>query len=439
MPFPDLPSGNNPSLAALSGLASGAASLSNALTSAANQEAARVATKKAQDTADYQRGQQQDLTNQIELLKNNFVPAQTYAGGYDPPPSRPTLMTPEDNPAAQGDGPTITDRNGQVWKQKTKDQLASEDPRNFVPSGQLADALKLSGRDVTKPISPTDSHDILQSLNSAQEAMKGESYHIDTSGKFQDASGKPTPVMIGDKTGKVRLLDFGGTNLGDPGASGQFAPPEKTPPAAKVLHFEKDTNDKGDVVTRGYDPETGELKSTNVAKGIGGTRKDPNATPIVKPKVMTPATARTIRKSRDVGLKQANSAYDVEMKAASRNADGSVSTADTIAGGPSPFEKRRLAYAAVQNKFEQDISEATGNDIPHNDWADRMQEFPANGTASKSTKTAQPAQPAQPTAAPAAPPAAVTNGLAAGTHTFGNGQVWKKGADGSMAYVSGGQ
>jgi len=217
-----------------------------------------------------------------------------------------------------------------------------------------------------------------------------------------------------------------------------------TPKAPKSLRFEPSTNDKGDVTMQGFDPETGELKSTNVAKGIGGTRKDPNATPAPKPKVMTPATARTIRNSRDLGLKQANIAYDAEMKSANTNADGSVSTADTVMGGASPFEKRRQAYAAVQNKFEQDVSEATGNDIPHNDWADRMQEFPASGTASKGTKTAQPVKPAQPaqrTAAPAAhapPPATVTNGLAAGTHTFGNGQVWKKGADGSMVYVSGG-
>jgi hypothetical protein len=38
-----------------------------------------------------------------------------------------------------------------------------------------------------------------------------------------------------------------------------------------------------------------------------------------------------------------------------------------------------------------------------------------------------------------APPAAVTQGLAPGTHTFGNGQTWRKNADGSMTYVSGGQ
>lgn len=61
-------------------------------------------------------------------------------------------------------------------------------------------------------------------------------------------------------------------------------------------------------------------------------------------------------------------------------------------------------------------------------------------------------QPTQPSAAPAAqapkttrpavhpaPPANVTKGLAPGRHTFGNGQTWQKGADGSMVYVSGGQ
>lgn len=52
-------------------------------------------------------------------------------------------------------------------------------------------------------------------------------------------------------------------------------PPEKAP---KNLHFEPSTNDRGDVTMRGFDPETGEVKSSNTAKGLGPQRKDPDAT-----------------------------------------------------------------------------------------------------------------------------------------------------------------
>lgn len=412
---------------AIADTGSAAASLLNGLNAAANQQTARDATKKAQDAADYQRGLQQDLTNALDLQKNNYVPATTRSSDASGvPPGRPTLALPQDNPAAQGDGPTITDRNGQVWKQKSKDQLASEDPRNFVPTGQLASMLKSGGRDVTKPISPTDAHDILQSLNLAQP--KDEDYEIDASGKFQGADGKPAAAMIGKKTGRVRLLDFGGKDLGDPGASGQFAPPDKTPPAAKSLRFEPSTNDRGDVTMRGFDPETGALVSTNVAKGIGGTRKDPNAAPAEKPP--SPAQLRLVVSDRAKALKAAKDAY-AKAAAPIGGADGVPVSDQDMAEAAVTLRK---AHVQAQNDYEEGISALTGKEVPHNDWADKAladaQTQAVKKTRAVNKATAKSA-PAQRTAAPAeqrtaASAQAITEGTII-SDGKGNRQVLKAG------------
>jgi hypothetical protein len=90
------------------------------------------------------------------------------------------------------------------------------------------------------------------------------------------------------------------------------------------------------------------------------------------------------------------------------------------AGG---FEKTAKTHQAEQERIEK-----------QHGWGKfAAPQTPAQGAQS----TAAPATPAK--AQRTAPPAGVTKDLAPGTHTFGNGQTWKKNADGSMVFVSGGQ
>ena len=96
----------------------------------------------------------------------------------------------------------------------------------------------------------------------------------------------------------------------------------------------------------------------------------------------------------------------------------------------------------AQNNYETNVGTTLGKKLDHNTWADKLPD-----TAAPAKTTTPAAQAAQPAATPAAPikgqrtppPAGVTKGLAPGTHTFGNGQTWRKKPDGSMVYISGGK
>jgi len=125
--FPALPSGNNPSIGAAAGYASSAASVLNALNAAAAQHADLLQKQKDKSATDYRTQLEKSFTNSRELTNENYVPTQTYANG-DPLPGRPTLMTPEDNPAAAGGSAPITDTDGRQWTKKP----ALDDTNSFV-------------------------------------------------------------------------------------------------------------------------------------------------------------------------------------------------------------------------------------------------------------------------------------------------------------------
>jgi hypothetical protein len=382
-----------PNAANAAGEAAGAASsvynsLQNRIAAAADQQA----KQQRQQQLDQQSADQRGLENMLQLEARGAVPAEIIGQG----PNGMKTRTP--NPAAQGEGQTVQEpQSGKRFYVPTQSERDRKQGKTFRPTGQLADALKTAGWDGETDITPEQSHGIMQSLNEAQP--KDEPYEYDASGKYIDVrTGLPVPGFIGKKTKKFYQIDMSGSGgqqqqASTPGAapggpfdgSGagmrtdggaqppasrgsveargnayDFAPKEKEPKAPKSLHFETHTNDRGDVTTFGYDPETMELKSTHVAKGVGPQRKDPadpNAPP--KPKPMTPANARIIVQNKAKALGDAQKAY---TKAASMalNDDDKNAALDDL----------RNAQKQAQLNYEQELSAATGNEIPHNNWAD---------------------------------------------------------------------
>lgn len=109
----------------------------------------------------------------------------------------------------------------------------------------------------------------------------------------------------------------------------------------------------------------------------------------------------------------------------------------------------RTMTAALRASFLDNSAQAQRKALDLQTKARAVRKSMGWGEFAPKTTPAQPPrqlrqQPAQPTAAPAAqqnrpaPPASVTKSLAPGLHKFGNGQTWRKAADGSMTYVSGG-
>lgn len=436
MPFPQL-SQDNPAPDP-GGFASAAASFHNALQSAANQMATQKRLKDAADVAQAQR----DFENKIQLLKLGAEPDADTGSTH---PNGPTLKLgdkDQDSARAERKGTTIKDPQGGPDQYiPTKAEIAAKTPGNFVPRGQLAEALKSAGWDGKTSLTAPQSHSLMQALNLAQP--KDETYSIDTSGKFTDAQGKPAAVTIGHKTGKVRMLDLSGVaqpsqpgaaqggpfaqsvSPGDeiaapndagspgyglhsaagaqPGGAFSFAPPEKAAKPPKNLHFVNSTNDAGDVVTRGFDPETGELKSTKVEKGIGPKRRDPDAGPREKPP--SPAQFRMVVSAKAKALKSANDAY-AKAVAPVGGAGGIAATDQEKAEA---LKNLRQAHVQAQNDYEEGIGTLTGNDVPHNDWADKaLAEATAQPPDAEAKQTpGRGGKAAQPAAAPAAKPAAV--------------------------------
>jgi hypothetical protein len=263
--FPALPSGNNPALGAAAGYASSAASAYNAMQSAKNQQAIRDQQRKDKAAADYQAGLQRDFQDQLELLKMGAVPTQVYPNG-PPLPGRPTLQSPEANPAAQGGGPTITDPQGNRQYIPTESEKDLRSGKTFIPTGGLASALIAGGAwDGITPMTAAHSHDLLMSLNEAQP--KGDGWELDTSGKMVDANGNPAAFWK-NKNGKIMPFDGSGTaQSGQPGGG--------TPGAAPGGPFDLSSN--------GYGPNLSRMAAqpgaAQPAQGGGGLRFAPAEKP----------------------------------------------------------------------------------------------------------------------------------------------------------------
>lgn len=504
MPFPTLMQGNpapDPGE-----FTAAAASVRNALHAAANQQAEqkRLADKDAQAQA------QKDFADRIQMAKLGATQDTESSGSTHP--NGPTLKLGDQNPDSVTQarkGATIKDpQGGGDWYVPTAEEKATKkaanDPENFVPTGQLGAALQAGGGwDGKKAMTPAQSHALMQSINIAQEQLKGEPFHIDLSGKFTGPDGKPAGVLIGEKTGKVRMLDLSGMNgaPAQPGAAGPATPgaatggPFDTSQAQSVAPGDTvDMQNRTQSPGYGFSPKQGApgVKSPGASPNGAFTFKLPDkpekeprketaddwvrimTDPASDPKEVTRATAALklwrapgTEADKDRHAAAADRAGDraerkqeraetadekkkatfrgietVKRKAlaeAQKTYRKSLETAIDPESKKAAAEQLRSDVNDAQNEYESSIGDETGNKISHNDWAKGVaKDTPAAKDTPKTT-----AKPAQPVAAKAvtheAPPASVTKGLAPGTHTFGNGQVWKKGADGSMVYVSGGQ
>ena len=453
--FPELPSGYNPSIGAAAEAASAAGSaynsLQNRLQAAANQQ--------AQLYQQQQTAQQLAIQRQSQALQNGWVPVPAPprvgaqpataavpagAGPYGAPaqpglPASPGLIDRTGNATAPQQAPTQQpstpgaanggpfDTSGAQTSPQAQTSPYSFDPartvqfegqaplykpteqesgKTYIPGGQVAQIAKLAGWDGKTPVTADFSHALMLAYNEAQP--KDEPSHIDTSGKFLDKDGNPVPVMIGDKTGRVRLLDLSGVKNASaqpsaqpstPGAanggpfdtSGAAPPSAGQPPAAqgggasplkfapkepadKSLHFEKDTDDEGNVTTRAFDAATAELVSRRTEK-IGPKRKDPDAP--AAPKPMSAALKVQIAKTKATALAKAETEYKKAL-----------STAITPQDREDAAAERQASWRAAQDEYEQSISTATGQDVPHNPWADGG---PVQTPPPAAAKTAAPA------------------------------------------------
>lgn len=218
-------------------------------------------------------------------------------------------------------------------------------------------------------------------------------------------------------------------------------PPVKEP--KKTLHWEQSTDDRGTRHVRAFD-EDGILAKEYAYPGEGKATKQTGGE---KPVSRTALVG--IEKTKTTALANAYKAYKKATSDPLADDDAKASAAADL----------KSAYQDAQNAYEAELTAATGHDIEHDDWADRMGEEAAPEAPGETPETpaaAPAAQAAQPAAAPAqakaakrapvgppkagaGPPPDVVKSLKPGVHTFGNGQVWKKNRDGSMAYVSGGQ
>lgn len=482
--FPALPSGNNPSVGAASGYASAAASVYNSLQSRLQQAAAQHATLLRNKQVDEQTANQRDFENQLQLQKSGAIPQNLpQLGDRGTGHDGVTLQRPESNPAVpeNGKGQTITTPRGDKYYAPTE----QEQGKSFVPTGGLAGALTSAGWDGKTAITPAASHQILQALEAAQP--KDEAYDIDTSGKFLDGQGNPTPVMIGRKTGKITMLGGGQgaqtptaqpSNAATPAGAGapggpftatpdQPVQPTATPtqpsatsatsatPSTGVRFALPDKTDQQSVVPgkkgpKGgmvvWDKKTGKTSEVPYPEGttdeLTAGQKEADKDRHTR---MAEAATRgaEVEEGRSARINTQLTGFNKELTdrkqkalAALKKASADAVTDEDKTGAARDYKEE---MRQAQTEYETNIGTALRKPIAHNDWADKL---PDGATP---PKTATPAKtPAAPAAAPAkgqrtAPPVSVTKDLQPGTHTFGNGQTWKKNRDGSMVYVSGGQ
>jgi len=466
MPAPTLPEiPNNANAAA--GFGSSSASVFNAMQSALNQEAARQATRDAQQvTQDHQ-----DQQDYFKAIQDGWVPAQAQtrmAGG----------MIDRTQPSSPNQDPN---RMATIGKRQMYKPTDLESGKTMIPFGGLGDALKQGGAwDGKTPMTSEQTHSAMMAINEAQP--KDEPSEYDNSGKYIDSrTGQPVAGFVGKKSHKFFPITFGDsaqpqapasggglagdlsagaaaqsapapaspfsaagaqpaqpgaapTGAGAPGGPFTFAPPEKP---------DQQTPIQGYVGPRGFplvnDKTSGKVKELDLPAGskpalnanqeeLSKDRKSreaqSNADRAERTGERTAATAekakatfRGIETTKKKAIAEAVKEYRKSMEVAVSPKDKKEAL-DTLRSG----------IDDAQTEYEGTSDDETGNHTTHNAWGktynpDGPQESPGRGGA----------------ATHAPPPASVTQGLGAGTHTFGNGQVWKKGADGSMTYVSGGQ
>ncbi|MGA2716575.1 MAG: hypothetical protein ABSG41_26060 [Bryobacteraceae bacterium] len=272
--------------------------------------------------------------------------------------------------------------SGNWFYKPTEEEIAARkaanDPSRFSPAGPLADALEKAGVPKGTPMTPGNANTLMEALNRANPSDKTEFFnHVDSEGTLT--------VYGEDKTsGDVKVLQ-------------KFPGPAKQP-TKKELHFEKDTNDAGDVTVRGFDPDSGALVSTQVTKNIGPHRKDPDA-----PKPLSKAQLLRIQDSRARKFDAADKDFQKAMIDARPAEQGgtALTPAAATAAQQDAIEARRKAKATAQLEFESDLSiESGGKEIPH----DARFDSPVRPAAGTPGGPAGPPAPDAMTATPPPPP-----------------------------------
>jgi hypothetical protein len=472
--FPALPSGNNPYAAQAAGYASSAASVFNALNAAAQQHQARLDKQKQDDAAQARSDLQRAFENENALRKEGGILNPNTGSTH---PGAPTLKR-DDNPqpgdaapAPQGPGQMVTEPvSGRQYYMPTaseKEQSALNDTNSFVPTGQLGAMLQNAGVKPGTRLKAADSHSILLALNEAQP--KDEPYDIDSSGKFQDAQGNPTAVMIGRKTGTVKMLNFGGQQQPRPQsaqAGDQYAAPADggapgydlsqirggQPGGAFALPDKPDKPDVSQIIPGQQGPNGGMLiydKNSQTAKEIPlpkgskavmtAAQKEADADRHEREaerkdaSKMKPAEARLIVKTKADALAKADAEYQKALTTAITPEDKKAAVAE-----------RQKGYQAAQNEYEESISAATGQQIPHNSWADTPASAPAQTSPGRGGPGGRGGQAAvTPSAAPAtatAPaPTAQSPAKAATAPAITEGTIIRNRTTGARQILRGGQ
>jgi hypothetical protein len=195
--FPPLPSASNPYAAEAAGFASSAHAILNSL-KAAHYQQQELQARQAQQAITQQH---QDETERREAFNQGWVPAETQT----PDPSG--LIRRDSVP---GQDPSRIETFGGRRFYKPTDVEAGK--AYVPPEGSLMYNLHIAnGWDGKTPVTAQQSHQLAMAVNEAESRLH-EPFDIDTSGKFTGPDGKPVPVAIGRKTGKVTLLDLGGGN-----------------------------------------------------------------------------------------------------------------------------------------------------------------------------------------------------------------------------------
>ncbi len=483
--LPDLPSASNPYAGAAAGYASSASSLLNAFNSAARQAAQQQAAAARQKAIDEQAQAQKQFDNEEKIRAAGGVSSTIEADGSpsDSNTGRPTINTakpqPRPNPAAEGYGnPSVEPVSGRTYVFPSADQKN----KTFVPTGGLADALAASTNwDRKTPITATQAHEWLQAVDAAQPKNEPSTL-VGQNGDIQDSDGNPVMGFVGHNTGKFTPINMSGGSAGGPfDASASQGPQQPRPQSAQAGD---QYNAPANAGPPGYDlsqmgggkqdgaftfqppqkadkPDVSQIIPNVQGPGGGPVIYDKNsqstkevALPKGSKAVMTPAQqeadkdrheheaerkdaskmkpaeARLIVKTKADGIAKA----DAEYRKATFADDPTQQQILTPADWKQAIRERNKAYEAVQNEYEESLGAATGNEIPHNDWADKLAASDAaKGTTSQATASPgrggakAPAAPAAAAPAAAAPPA-ITEGTIIRNPKTGARQILRGGA-----------
>ena len=458
--FPQLPSSYNPYVGEAAQFATGAAHAYNAVQEAKRQQAIMAQRKAAQQATQDQTA----FMNQLRLHSAGAMPADV---------TQPVMTDPKLDTAGSGmfGVPIISDaeapRDTGLKKRTANPAIPANAQGQYVrdPSSGQTSYLPTAGEKTTMGLN--DSNSFVAAPGSDTEKFLQETANIKPGTRipFSHVAGitglanemqKAADTQAKRKqTGKVTqtlhdsLLDVGldvpvGADIPYERMDSMVKAGQKPKEPKKTLHWEQSTDDRGTIHLRSFD-EDGLLASEHSYPGEGKATKQPKE---AGEKPVSRTALVGIEKTKSTALANAYKAYKKATSDPLADDDAKASAAADL----------KSAYQDAQNAYEAELTAATGHDIEHDDWADRMgggADQTPETPAEQGVSPTAPAQPAQTSAAPAqakpkrapvgppksgaGPPPDVVKGLGPGVHTFGNGQTWMKKRDGSMMYLGGGQ